>query len=214
MLQKQKFLKNIFGVDFFRFGHMRGYGNHILWALKNGQADFPHACARAPGLLSGSVCVPHVKGVSEHLQKSLRKEQVKLIYKRGRTVGTLLCNTKAKRQDRKNVIYKGKCKTCGKEYIGETSQWLETRKQQHKQCCRAKDEKNGFAHHLKQYPDHEIDWENFEVIDSARNWKERKMKEAVYIKQASNGGNLQNVLNIENGETMDTCWTSILSLID
>jgi hypothetical protein len=67
---------------------------------------------------------------------------------------------------------------------------------------------------LKQYPGHEIDWENFEVIDSARNWKERKMKEAVYIKQASNGGNLQNVLNIENGETMDTCWTSILSLID
>ena len=155
-----------------------------------------------------------MKGVSEHLQKSLRKEQVKLIYKRGRTVATLLCNTKAKGQDRKNVIYKGKCKTCGKEYIGETSQWLETRKQQHKQCCRTKDEKNGFAHHLKQYPDHEIDWENFEVIDSARNWKERKMKEAVYIKQASNGGNLQNVLNIENGETMDTCWTSILSLID
>jgi hypothetical protein len=161
-----------------------------------------------------NLCVPYVKGVSEHLQKSLRKEQVKLICKRGRTVGTLLCNTKAKRQDRKNVIYKGKCKTCGKEYIGETSQWLETRKQQHKQCCRTKDEKNGFAHHLKQYPDHEIDWENFEVIDSARNWKERKMKEAVYIKQASNGGNLQNVLNIENGETMDTCWTSILSLID
>ena len=125
-------------------------------------------------------------------------------------MGTLLCNTKAKRQDRKNVIYKGKCKTCGKAYIGETSQWLETRKQQHKQCFK----KNGFAYHVKQNPDHEIDWENFEVIDTARIWKVRKMKEAIYINQASNGGSLGNVLNIENGETMDTCWTSILSLID
>ena len=99
-------------------------------------------------------------------------------------------------------------------YIGETSQWLETRKSQHKQCCRAKDEKNGFAYHLRQHPDHEIDWENFEIIDSASNWKERKMKESIYIKRASNGGNLNNILNIENGETMDTSWTSILSLIN
>ena len=161
-----------------------------------------------------TLCVPYVKGVSEFLENALKKERVRLIYKKGRTVGTLLCNTKTMRKDRKNVIYRGRCKTCGLVYIGETSQWLETRKNQHKQCCKAKDEKNGFACHLKQYPDHEIDWGNFEVIDSARNWKERKIKESIYIKRASNGGNLSSMLNIENGEIMDTCWTGILSLIN
>ena len=160
-----------------------------------------------------TLCVPYVKGVSERLENALKKERVRLIYKKGRTVGAIICNVKTTRRDRKNVVYKGRCKTCGLVYVGETSQWLETRKDQHMRCCRTKDEKNAFALHLKQFPNHEIDWENFEVLDSARNWKERKIKESIYIQRASNGGNLRTVLNIENGEAMDTCWTSILFLI-
>lgn len=161
-----------------------------------------------------TLCIPYVKGTSEHLERALKKHKVRVIYKKGKTVGALLCNNKARKPDRKNVIYKGKCKTCGMIYIGETAQWLHTRVDQHKQCCKKKDEKNGFALHLKQYPDHEIDWENFEVIDSAKNWKERKIKESIYIQKQSNGGDLERMLNIENGEKMDTCWTSVLSLIN
>ena len=71
-------------------------------------------------------------------------------------------------------------------YIGETSQWLKTRINQHKRCCRVKDEKNGFALHLKEYSQHNISWETFEV--------------SMYISKASNGGDLCKVLNIENGE--------------
>lgn len=161
-----------------------------------------------------TLCIPYLKGISEHLERALKKQKVRVVYKKGKTVGALLCNNKPKNPDRKNVVYKGKCKTCNMMYIGETSQWLNSRVNQHKQCCKRKDNKNGFALHLQQYPDHEIDWESFEIIDSARNWKERKIKESIYIQKESNGGDLTKILNIENGETIDTCWTGILSLIN
>ena len=65
MLQKQKFLKNIFGADFFRFCHMRGYANHTFSAWKNGHVDFPHTFARAAGLFSGSVPAPQKEPAPE-----------------------------------------------------------------------------------------------------------------------------------------------------
>ena len=69
----------------------------------------------------------YMLGISEQSEKVLKKEKVRLVYKKGRTVGNLLCNTKPKRSDSKDVVYKGRCETCNMVYIGETSQWLKTR---------------------------------------------------------------------------------------
>ena len=123
----------------------------------------------------------------------------------------MICNTKAKKLDQKDVIYKGVCKTCGKAYIGETAQWLDDRKGQHKRCCTKKDESNSFYCHLKENPQHEIDWDTFKVLDIEKHWKKRKLKEAVYINALTGGGSL--VLNIEKGYRIDSCWNSIWSIV-
>ena len=39
---------------------MRGYGNLAFFVLKNGHADFPHACAGVTGLSAGSVCLSSI----------------------------------------------------------------------------------------------------------------------------------------------------------
>ena len=63
-----------------------------------------------------TLCIPYVKGSSERLEKVLHKEDVRTIYMRGKTVGNIICNIKAKKTDIKNVIYRGECKSCQKSY--------------------------------------------------------------------------------------------------
>ena len=134
-----------------------------------------------------------------------------MVYNIGRTIGNLLANAKKKKIDRKNVVYRGTCATCGLVYIGETSQWLTNRKAQHQSWCRRKDVKNGFYSHLQKHPDHKIDWENFEIIDPAKNWS-RKLEQSILrlINAASDGGDLTKVINLEEGEHIDPCWNSLL----
>ena len=120
---------------------------------------------------------------------------------------------KPKKNDRKNVTYRGRCTTCGLVYIRETSQWLRDRKGQHQQCCRRQDVTNSFYCHLLENPDHQINWDDFDVLDSEMRWKNRKVKESIYINAESDGGNFEKIMNLEKGEYLDPCWNEALSII-
>ena len=67
-----------------------------------------------------SIVVPCVKGVSEKLRKDLVKD-VNLVFKKGRTLHSMIFNGKYKKIDgrKKDLIYKIPCQDCKLCYIGE-----------------------------------------------------------------------------------------------
>ena len=46
-----------------------------------------------------SIVIPYVKGVSEKLRKDLAKEDVNLVFKKGRTLHSMIFNGKLKKND-------------------------------------------------------------------------------------------------------------------
>ena len=73
------------------------------------------------------------------------------IFKRGRTIGSIVCNNKPKNTDgrRKNVVYCIPCE-CGMVYFGETGQWFDAREQQHQAAGKKLHMKNVIAAHVQQ----------------------------------------------------------------
>ena len=91
-----------------------------------------------------------------------------------------MCNAKIKKDTirRENFVHRFPCKDCNQTYTGETSQIFEDRRGQHKSCVKYQDENNGIAVHVKE-TGHSIDWVNFPILDSDKNYKSRKAKESI-----------------------------------
>ena len=72
-----------------------------------------------------TICVPYVPGFSERFRKVMRKNGIRVVFNKGRTLGSLLFRTKASTQIEKSKdhIYLKKCSTCKSMYIGETGQY-------------------------------------------------------------------------------------------
>ena len=79
-------------------------------------------------------------------------------------------------EERPGVIYKIRC-ICGDFYVGETKRTLATRLKEHKAACRlGAFERSAVAEHAWQ-EGHEIDWNDVEILDTARDLRERKVKD-------------------------------------
>lgn len=162
------------------------------------------------------IFVPYLPKMSEKLQKKLRKLNVKLVFKKGQTEGNLIMNAKIKKDTirRKNVVYRFPCKECDQTYTGETAQIFEDRRGQHQKCVENQDDKNGMAMHVKDTK-HSIDWDNFSIIDSDRNYKSRKAKESIYINSLVGGGaSVDSIMNLEKGPCkLDPCWNRVYPIV-
>ena len=67
---------------------------------------------------------------------------------------------------------------CGIRYFGETGQHFSDRRSQHQRDVKTGKTTNGFFWHAKENA--EIDWEKVVFVDYEKNWKRRKIKEAIY----------------------------------
>ena len=105
-----------------------------------------------------TLTLPFVPGFSENLKRELQKQGIRVAFKRGQTLESMLCRLKFR--ESKNNIYKRNCKTCNVSYIGETSQHQQNRNRGHKDAIKAKDVNTSFYEHLQKNSSHEIDWEN------------------------------------------------------
>ena len=155
-----------------------------------------------------SIVVPYVKGVSEKLRKELAKEDVNLVFKKGRTLHSMIFNGKYKKNDgrKKDLIYKIPCQDCKLCYIGETAQWYDEREKQHKRCVRNQDENNALFRHIKE-TGHDIAWERVEFLEFEQRTYCRKMKESFFIDMyAAKDG----VMNPRDGTQKDSCWNTII----
>ena len=158
----------------------------------------------------------YIPGISEKLRKELKKEGINLVFKRGQTLGGLICNVKQKRpiERKKDVIYYIPCKHCDEPYIGETKRHWGTRKKEHQASVRRKEvDKNGVANHCINKL-HHPDWDNCKIIDRDSNNYMRKMKESIYI-QAHTGGNdgMRGVMNLDNNYRIDQSWNKVYSAV-
>ena len=98
-----------------------------------------------------TLCLPFVPGFSENLKRELQKQGIRVAFRKGQTLESLLCRLKFREPitKSKNNIYKRNCKTCNFTYIGETSQYQECRDQGHRDAIKAGDSNNSFFDHLQ-----------------------------------------------------------------
>ena len=67
---------------------------------------------------------PYVQGVTETLQKELKRFGIGFVMRNGVTLASLICKLKQKteKEDRKDLDYVIKCETSDMKYVGETGQ--------------------------------------------------------------------------------------------
>jgi len=151
----------------------------------------------------------YVPGVSEKLRWQLKKLGVDLVFKRGQTLGSMICNVKEKRtaERQKGVIYKIPCQHCQECYIGETCRHWGTRKAEHQGYVRRGEaDKSGVANHAINML-HKPDWQNSCVVAKESRTYKRRMMESILI-QARTGGDddMPGIMNEDNNYRLDSTW--------
>jgi len=151
---------------------------------------------------------PYIQGFSENVQKKLRKFNVGFVPKKGLTLYDQLCNMKpkCKKKDQKDVVYAIKCSSCSSLYFDETSQHFCGREYQHKNDITNKKETNGIYKHLEKNENHQIDWDASCFVDSERKWLNRRIKESLFIDAFNPMDNITNLMNLDKGIKIDSCW--------
>ena len=125
--------------------------------------------------------VPYVEGLGEEIRRILKDYNIRTVFKTIDTLGRILTKVKdpTPPEERPGVIYKIRC-ICGDFYVGETKRTLATRLKEHKAACRlGAFERSAVAEHAWQ-EGHEIDWNDVEILDTARNLQERKVKVSIH----------------------------------
>ena len=147
--------------------------------------------------------IPYVKGLSEEIRRILRNNNIGTVFKTEETLDWILTRVKdlIPLEERPGIIYKITC-ICGDFYIEETRRSLTTRVKEHKAACRlAAFERSGVPEHAWQ-AGHEIEWDDVEILDMAKELQERKVKESVYIRLASKGCRM----NRDEGRELSPLW--------
>ena len=149
--------------------------------------------------------LPYMEGVSEDIRRVCRKFGLKVVFRSGLSIRSMLTRVKDTlgMEKRSKVVYQIPC-SCGKKYIGETVRRLETRMKEHRDACqKGALEKSALAEHAWQNH-HPIKWEEATVIDQARTNKELLLKEAIHIRLQ------HSQLNRDGGLELPGCWVAAL----
>jgi len=115
-----------------------------------------------------------VSGLSEHLSRVFRAQDIHTYHKPYNTLRSILVLPKDRTPTEKktSVVYDITCNDCGEHYIGETAR---TREKRNKQTTSAIRERQSQANH-------EIDWEGVKILDKESVDIKRKIKEAIHIR--------------------------------
>ena len=152
------------------------------------------------------VVIPYVAGMSEDIRRVCRKFNIRVVFKSGRTLRSMLTKVKDTLPPGKqsNVVYRIPC-SCGQVYIGETKRRLETRLKEHRDACeRGMMEKSAVAEHAWEHH-HPIHWEETTVLDHGRG-QELLVKEALHIQMTP----VEERFNRDGGLEVPGCWTAVM----
>lgn len=131
------------------------------------------------------VTIPYVKGLGEKLCRYLRQYKINVAFKpMDKVKDKLFTKTKDKipKENNTNVVYKINCGQCAKSYIGETSQFLHKRLEQHKYNIKSKNiGGTGLAQHTIE-TGHAFKFDRAEIIEKISKSNTRLIAETFHIK--------------------------------
>ena len=83
------------------------------------------------------------------------------------------------------------------------------RRSQHQRDVTHKKSSNGIYDHVKNNEGHQIDWGKVCFLDNEKNWRGRKIKEAIYINAVvpTNLVDGRKLMNLEKGYDLDKIWS-------
>lgn len=118
------------------------------------------------------------------IQLFKEKDELKIVLYNIKTTKHLFTRIKdaEEHKNRSNVVYQIFCKNCTKNYVGQTSQRIEKRIQQHALTCREEKyrEKSSLAEHHHSLT-HSFDFENIKILDNEKNQDKRRLSEMIFI---------------------------------
>lgn len=116
-----------------------------IWAINKGKEQFANKQTKSKTKPKSKpqtgnkdiVTLPYIRGITEPLQRAMRKYNINTVVKPYTKLRQLLVHPKDKiEQDKKcNVIYEIPCKSCNKTYVGETGRSFNTRKKEYQKEC-------------------------------------------------------------------------------
>ena len=147
------------------------------------------------------VILPYVKGLSEKVERILKKRNISAAFKPHKTLRNILVHPKDKNKPKEGV-YTIDCKNCPKKYVGETKRLLEQRVKEHKKevdvladtqkftretrkTSITEFSKSAITDHARQL-NHVIDWDSAKIVAREADWKIRGIKEAITIRRTIN----------------------------
>ena len=138
---------------------------------------------RAPFDRQKKLILPYIKENKDTVN-DFKRLGYDTIYKYPNTIGKYLVKNSPK--DETNAgVYAIPCKTCKLPYIGESGRDCDKRLSEHKRAVQNGDRNNALFVHMSE-ENHEIDWNNTEVIYKIKNEKKRKIVEAAVINSVKN----------------------------
>ena len=126
--------------------------------------------------------LPYIRNVTDKIKNILRPQGIKTFFRPINQIRNFYTKTKDKTEDSEisGVVYELECKTnsCSKIYIGQTSQRLIDRVNQHKTAIKnEKPEKSAIAQHVLDEDHYDIGWGNPRILHKEKDWKKRCFKE-------------------------------------
>ena len=177
-------------------GYPRSLINKEETILKQRLDDSDHGEEEKP---PATAVIPYVSVLSERVRKILKDYGIRTAFRTGFTLAKLLTRVKdpTKKEEIMGAVYKIKC-VCGDFYIGESGRALGERIKEHKAACKyAYFDKSPVAEHAWKDGDHQINWDDVDIIDRAQGMTERRVKEAIYIGLAPPGLTLNRDIGLE-----------------
>ena len=116
------------------------------------------------------------------MRKILKDYGIRIAFRTGCTLAKLLTRVKdpTKKGEIMGAVYKIKC-ICGDFYIGESGRALGERIKEHKAACKyAHFDKSPVAEHVWKDGDHQINWDDVDIIDRAQGMTERSQGSHLY----------------------------------
>ena len=178
--------------------------NHTINSTLNPTAKTPRQQS-APFTIS----IPFIGPTSHHIRRLLKQQaNIDVTFQRGNTIQNLLQATgrpkTSQKQDPAGVVYQIDC-DCGDTYVGETCRPFTHRLKEHQASVRKQDSKSAIADHIRDHPDHTINWNNIKILEKNKtDFKIRKLLEALHIKK------IQPAINRDDGYHVPLAYHHLL----
>jgi hypothetical protein len=155
------------------------------------------------------ISIPYHQNLSENIRRILGNHDIKVVFKKGKTIRNMLNPIKKPIYQKSNVVYNVECKNCDSVYVGTTKRKLIDRLFEHKKALKKTYVDSNIAEHSLK-TNHEINFENTKISYFEKKDAARKFLESWDIEKHK----ISNIKLMNNQQNSHTCIPPVyLSLL-